>query len=109
MFCFSLVTKVKTRPLLYSIAQLTQMQAIVWQIMIMCLSFIIDAYVSCGYNVIYQYYVVIVVKQKITLELDFIVIILSDIRTKKNKSVSYHLNSPHHSMSDLTIIGIDAS
>ena len=47
--------------------------------------------------------------QKITLKLDFMVIILPDIRTKRNKSVSNHLNSPHHSMSDSSIIGIDAS
>ena len=33
---------------------------------------------------------------------------LSDIRTDKNKSVSNHFNSPHYSMSDLTIIDIDA-
>ncbi len=34
---------------------------------------------------------------------------LSDIRTKKDKAVSNHFNSPNHSMEDLTITGIDAS
>jgi hypothetical protein len=34
---------------------------------------------------------------------------LSDIRTRKNKSVSNHFNSSDHSMSDLTIMGIDSS
>ena len=34
---------------------------------------------------------------------------LSDIRTKKDKSVSNHFNSPNHNINHLTIIGIDAS